>query len=61
MNTTKETFVFGFAIFAAFFGAGKFNFTSSVGVQCGPRLVARRIRVCYFCNHNTIIGPFRTR
>ena len=36
MNKTKETFVFGFAIFAAFFGAGNLILPPLLGFQAGP-------------------------
>lgn len=36
MNTTKETFVFGFAIFAAFFGAGNLIIPPMLGFNSGP-------------------------
>ena len=36
MNKTKETFVFGFAIFAAFFGAGNLIFPPFLGFNSGP-------------------------
>ncbi len=36
MNTTKETFVFGFAIFAAFFGAGNLILPPLLGFNAGP-------------------------
>ena len=36
MNKTKETFVFGFAIFAAFFGAGNLILPPFLGFNSGP-------------------------
>ena len=36
MNKTKETFVFGFAIFAAFFGAGNLILPPFLGMNSGP-------------------------
>jgi LIVCS family branched-chain amino acid:cation transporter len=36
MNKTKETFVLGFAIFAAFFGAGNLILPPLLGFQAGP-------------------------
>jgi LIVCS family branched-chain amino acid:cation transporter len=36
MNKTKETFVFGFAIFAAFFGAGNLILPPLLGFNSGP-------------------------
>lgn len=36
MNKTKETFVFGFAIFAAFFGAGNLILPPFIGMNSGP-------------------------
>ncbi|MEZ4797129.1 MAG: branched-chain amino acid transport system II carrier protein [Flavobacteriaceae bacterium] len=36
MNKTKETFVLGFAIFAAFFGAGNLILPPMLGFQAGP-------------------------
>ena len=36
MNKTKETFVFGFAIFAAFFGAGNLVLPPMLGFNSGP-------------------------
>jgi len=36
MNKTKETFVFGFAIFAAFFGAGNLILPPMLGFNSGP-------------------------
>ncbi len=36
MNKTKETFVFGFAIFAAFFGAGNLILPPFLGMNAGP-------------------------
>ena len=36
MNKTKETFVFGFAIFAAFFGAGNLILPPLLGFNAGP-------------------------
>jgi len=36
MNKTKETFIFGFAIFAAFFGAGNLILPPMLGYNSGP-------------------------
>ena len=36
MNKTKQTFVFGFAIFAAFFGAGNLILPPILGFNSGP-------------------------
>jgi branched-chain amino acid:cation transporter, LIVCS family len=36
MNKTKETFVFGFALFAAFFGAGNLILPPMLGYNSGP-------------------------
>jgi len=36
MNKTKETFIFGFAIFAAFFGAGNLILPPLLGFNSGP-------------------------
>jgi LIVCS family branched-chain amino acid:cation transporter len=36
MNKTKETFILGFAIFAAFFGAGNLILPPLLGFQAGP-------------------------
>lgn len=36
MNKTKETFVYGFAIFAAFFGAGNLILPPFLGMNSGP-------------------------
>ncbi len=36
MNKTKETFIFGFAIFAAFFGAGNLILPPMLGFNSGP-------------------------
>jgi len=36
MNTTKESFVFGFALFAAFFGAGNLILPPLLGFNSGP-------------------------
>lgn len=36
MNKTKETFVFGFAVFAAFFGAGNLILPPMLGFNSGP-------------------------
>ena len=36
MNKTKQTFIFGFALFAAFFGAGNLILPPLLGFKSGP-------------------------